>query len=73
MKDLSKMRELSSEEKCKIEYFVETFLNKEVFNWDLINEDIKYEGNKEWDTSDTMELKVIEYIIKDLKERISYY
>ena len=58
------MRELSSEEKGKIENFVETFLNKEVFNWDLIDEDIKYEKNKDWDTSDTMELKVIEYILK---------
>ena len=71
MKDLSKMRELSSEEKLKIELFVEDFLGREVFSWDILDEDL--ERNRFRDNRDTMELKVIEYIIETLDLRISYY
>jgi hypothetical protein len=71
MKDLSKMRELSSEEKLKIELFVEDFLGREVFSWDILDEDL--ERNRFRDNRDTMELKVIEYIIETLDLRIAYY
>tara|TARA_R110000822_G_scaffold41141_2_gene111770 strand:- start:519 stop:734 length:216 start_codon:yes stop_codon:yes gene_type:complete len=71
MENLSKMRELSSEEKLKIELFVEDFLGREVFSWDILDEDL--ERNRFRDNRDTMELKVIEYIIETLDLRISYY
>ena len=71
MEGLSKMRELSSEEKLKIELFVEDFLGREVFSWDILDEDL--ERNRFRDNRDTMELKVIEYIIETLDLRISYY
>jgi hypothetical protein len=65
------MRELSSEEKLKIELFVEDFLGREVFSWDILDEDL--ERNRFRDNRDTMELKVIEYIIETLDLRIAYY
>ena len=71
MENLSKMRELSSEEKLKIELFVEDFLGREVFSWDILDEDL--ERNRFRDNRDTMELKVIEYIIETLDLRIAYY
>jgi|TARA_R110000787_G_scaffold40183_1_gene100077 hypothetical protein len=71
MEGLSKMRELSSEEKLKIELFVEDFLGREVFSWDILDEDL--ERNRFRDNRDTMELKVIEYIIETLDLRIAYY
>ena len=62
-----KNRNLSNEEKVVIDSKVEKFLNEEIFNWNIINEDMDIE------VDESIEEKIIKEIIEVLKNRINYY
>lgn len=62
-----KNRNLSNEEKIIIDSKVEKFLNEEIFNWNIVSEDMDIE------VDESIEEKVIKEIIEVLKNRINYY
>jgi hypothetical protein len=64
------MRKLSKEECIILENKVEKFLNEEVYSWEILEEDEKWD--KEGRVGESLEEKIILEIISILKERIKY-
>ena len=65
------MRKLSKEECIILENKVEKFLNEEVYSWEILKEDEKWD--KEGRVGESLEEKIILEIISILKENIKYY
>ena len=65
------MRKLSKEECIILENKVEKFLNEEVYSWEILEEDEKWD--KEGRVGESLEEKIILEIISILKENIKYY
>jgi hypothetical protein len=64
------MKKLSKEECIILENKVEKFLNEEVYSWEILEEDEKWD--KEGRVGESLEEKIILEIISILKERIKY-